>query len=79
MGPHAARRTATAANRAEAQARAKEERPTEIVQNLNSYVRVRGVVIIAAKLARGAPRPPITSAEARVWMARPEGFEPPTY
>ncbi|HTG40905.1 MAG TPA: hypothetical protein VK697_04750 [Methylomirabilota bacterium] len=35
MGPHAARRTVAAANRAEAQARATEERRIEIAQNLN--------------------------------------------
>ena len=55
------------------------EERTEIAANLFASIRVRDGVIVSAKLARDEYLPLIASAEARVWMARPEGFEPPTY
>lgn len=58
-------------------ANADDER-TEIAQNLFSSMRVRDGDIISARLAREEYLPLVASAEARVWMARPEGFEPPT-
>jgi len=59
-------------------ARATDDERTEIAQNLFSGLWVRGGEIVVAKLARDEYLPLIASAEARVWMARPEGFEPPT-
>ena len=59
-------------------ARATADERTEIAQNLFASVRVRDGVIVSARLARDEYLPLIASAEARVWMARPEGFEPPT-
>jgi hypothetical protein len=41
-------------------------------------LQVRHVAIVSAKLACDEYPPLIAAAEARVWMARPEGFEPPT-
>jgi hypothetical protein len=60
-------------------ARATADERTEIAQNLFAGIRVRGGEIVSATLARDEYLPLIASAEARVWMARPEGFEPPTY
>ena len=60
-------------------ARATEDERTEIAQDLFSGLRLRDGEIVSAKLARDEYLPLIASAEARVWMARPEGFEPPTY
>ena len=51
----------------------------EIAQNLFTSIRVRVGTIVSAKLAREEYTPLVASAETRVWMARPEGFEPPTY
>lgn len=47
-------------------------------QNLFASIRVRDGQIVSRKLARDEYLAPVASAEARVWMARPEGFEPPT-
>jgi DNA invertase Pin-like site-specific DNA recombinase len=66
-------------NLGELWARSTADERTEIAQNLFANVRVRDGVIVAAKLARDEYLPLIASVEARVWMARPEGFEPPTY
>ncbi|MEX1169334.1 MAG: recombinase family protein [Chloroflexota bacterium] len=60
-------------------ARATPDERTEIAQNLFAGIRVRDGEIVSARLARDEYLPLIASAEARVWMARPEGFEPPTY
>ena len=60
-------------------ARATEDERTEIAQNLFASLRVRDGQIVSAKLARDEYLPLLASSEARVWMARPEGFEPPTY
>lgn len=56
-------------------ARATEDERTEIAQNLFSGLRVRDGEIVSARLARDEYLPLIASAEARVWMARPEGSE----
>ena len=60
-------------------ARATDDERTEIAQNLFASVRVRDGAIVSVALAKDEYLPLIASAEARVWMARPEGFEPPTY
>ena len=57
---------------------ATEAERTEIAQTLFSAVRVRDGTIVSARLARDEYLPLVASAQARVWMARPEGFEPPT-
>jgi hypothetical protein len=48
---------------------------TEIAQSLFASIRVRDGEIISARLAREEYLPLIASAEARVWMARPEGTQ----
>jgi hypothetical protein len=53
-------------------ARATEDERTEIAQNLISGLRVRDGEIVSARLARDEYLPLVASAEARVWMARPE-------
>ena len=57
------------------------EERAEIAQNLFSAVRVRDQSIVSARLAHDEYLPLVASAEAhnQVGMARPEGFEPPTY
>jgi hypothetical protein len=42
-------------------------------------MRVRDGEIVYAKLAREEYLPLLAAATARVGVARPEGFEPPTY
>jgi hypothetical protein len=54
------------------------EERTEIAQNLFASIRVRDGLIVSAKLARKEYLALVASSEARVWMARPEGLEPPT-
>jgi DNA invertase Pin-like site-specific DNA recombinase len=54
------------------------EERTEIAQNLFASIRVRDNQIVSAKLARDEYLALVASGEARVWMARPEGLEPPT-
>jgi hypothetical protein len=58
--------------------RATPEERTEIAQTLFSSIRVRDGQIVSAKLARDEYRALVASSEARVWIARPEGLEPPT-
>jgi Short C-terminal domain len=58
--------------------RATPEERTEIAQTLFSSIRVRDGQIVSAKLAREEYLALVASSEARVWMARPEGLEPPT-
>jgi len=59
-------------------AKATEDERTEIAQNLFANVRVRDGAIVSAALARDEYLPLIASAEARVWMARPEVSESTT-
>ena len=51
---------------------------TEIAQSLFASMPVRGGEFVQAKVARDEYLPLSASATARVGMARPEGFEPPT-
>ena len=45
----------------------------EIAQSLLASIRVRDSRIVGATLARDEYVPLVASAQARVWMARPEG------
>lgn len=56
-------------------AKATPDERTEIAQTLFASIRVRDKEIVSARLARPEYLALVASAEARVWMARPEGAE----